>query len=104
MRPSRGTALIVAGIVLVSSTVLVSAATAPARDVQRASVGNGSSDGGTSGVLVGSQGGGQNWQKKGSVYRLDGHDVQWKINDRDSYFDATRLPNGSVVAGFLHNG
>jgi hypothetical protein len=55
-------------------------------------------------VLVGSQGGGTNWQKQGSVYRLDDHEVVWKINDRDSYFDATRLPNGNVVAGFMHNG
>ncbi len=104
MDTARSTALVVAGIVLVSATILVSAATAPSRDVQRAAAGNGSSADGAAGILVGSQGGGKNWQKKGSVYRLDGHDVQWKINDRDSYFDATRLPNGSVVAGFMHNG
>ena len=107
MKLSRSSALVVAGLLLVSATLVVSAATVPSRDVQRAAPAAGTGSDSTdaqSGVLVGSQGGGKNWQKKGSVYRLNGHDVQWKINDRDSYFDVTRLPNGSVVAGFLHNG
>lgn len=107
MQPSRSTALIVAGLVLVSATMLVSAATVPSRDVQRAAPAAGTAPDESaeeSGILIGSQGGGPEWKKKGSVYRLNGHAVQWKINDRDSYFDATRLPNGSVVAGFMHNG
>ena len=128
MRLSRGVALVVLGVVLCSTTLAVSAATAPSRtvtaqpappttaDSTAGSPGTavGDSDGptatptadGTGGphVLVGSQGGGTNWQKKGSVYRLNDHEVVWKLNDRDSYFDVTRLSNGHVVAGFMHNG
>ncbi|WP_136718133.1 aryl-sulfate sulfotransferase [Halorientalis salina] len=106
MRLSRSTALVVAGLLLVSVTLVVSAATAPDRTVERADADGNATDAadGDAGVLVGSQGGGPEWKKKGSVYRLDGQDVAWKINDRDSYFDVTPLSNGSVVAGFMHNG
>jgi hypothetical protein len=126
MRLSRGVALVALGVVLCSTTLAVSAATAPSRTVAAQPAAPTTADStvggpgttvddtdaaatttrGTSGphVLVGSQGGGTNWQKKGSVYRLDDHEVVWKLNDRDSYFDVTRLDNGHVVAGFMHNG
>ncbi|WP_142859292.1 aryl-sulfate sulfotransferase [Salinigranum halophilum] len=118
MRLSRGVTLAIVGLVVLSSTLVVSAATAPSRSVTAAQsglVGTGPATQATDGqatapttggphVLVGSQGGGTNWQKQGSVYRLDDQEVVWKINDRDSYFDATTMANGNVVAGFMHNG
>jgi hypothetical protein len=121
MRLSRGVTLALVGLLVLSSTLAVSAATAPSRNVSAAqpvptstdAAGGTTTDAGAatetpnSGgphVLVGSQGGGTNWQKQGSVYRLDDQEVVWKINDRDSYFDATMMENGNVVAGFMHNG
>jgi hypothetical protein len=117
MRLSRGVALALVGLVVLSSTLVVSAATAPTRSVTAAESGvtgistqQSTADAETTApsggphVLVGSQGGGTNWQKQGSVYRLNDQEVVWKINDRDSYFDATMMENGNVVAGFMHNG
>jgi hypothetical protein len=132
MRLSRGVVLVLIGVVLCATTLAASAATAPSRNVAASpapgptvgpaddpgagtttphldgDVGStptpSAADRGGPRVLVGSQGGGTNWQKQGSVYRLDDHDVVWKLNDRDSYFDVTRLSNGHVVAAFMHNG
>jgi hypothetical protein len=133
MRLSRGVTIALVGIVLLSTTLVASAATAPSRNLSAAAA-TPAPDAPTSPssstttataappvdsdwaaqpaspdrdgphVLVGSQGGGTNWQKQGSVYRLDDQRVVWKINDRDSYFDATMMENGTVVAGFMHNG
>jgi hypothetical protein len=118
MRLSRGATLALVGLVVLSSTLAVSAATAPSRSVTAATADpaptgttpqatadteTASLSGGPH-VLVGSQGGGTNWQKQGSVYRLNDQEVVWKINDRDSYFDATMMEDGTVVAGFMHNG
>ena len=132
MRLSRGVALVLVALLVLSTTLAVSAATAPSRNfstgdtpdaeltVESAATASGaqttplsesewasqpaSADRDGPHVLVGSQGGGTNWQKQGSVYRLDGQRVVWKLNDRDSYFDVTPLDNGRVVAGFMHNG
>jgi hypothetical protein len=134
MRLSRGVAFVLVGCLVLSTTLAASAATAPSRDISARTAGvsaTDSTDGpgpqsstggqatdlsdssattatasGARGprVLVGSQGGGTNWQKQGSVYLLDDHEVAWKLNDRDSYFDVTRLENGNVVAAFMHNG
>jgi hypothetical protein len=129
MRLSRGTTLVLVAVVVLSTTFAVSAATAPSRTLSATDTPDveptpstastaettplsdsdwasqpATSDRDGPHVLVGSQGGGTNWQKQGSVYRLDDQRVVWKINDRDSYFDASQLENGTVVAGFMHNG
>ncbi|MFB6087578.1 MAG: hypothetical protein ABEJ85_03565, partial [Haloarculaceae archaeon] len=59
-------------------------------------------------TLVGMQG---TWATKGSVFRLDGSTIAWKTNAdpdsatyADSYFDVTKLPNGTVLAAFIDSG
>ena len=94
-RPTRGTALLLAGVLLVVATLAVGAATAPDHQVS----GETSTE-----TLVGSQGGGPGWHERGSVYLLRDGDVVWREDSADSYFDVTRLPNGSVMAGFMHSG
>ncbi|SFS09772.1 Arylsulfotransferase (ASST) [Halomicrobium zhouii] len=93
--PERGTILVFFGVVLLISTLSVSATMAPSRDVD---------DKGARTTLIGSQGGGPGWHGHGSVYRLDGDNVTWKEGSADSYFDVTKLPNGSIMAGFMHSG
>ncbi|WP_324760039.1 aryl-sulfate sulfotransferase [Haloarcula montana] len=94
-RGRRSTALIVAGILLVVGTVAVGAATAPETSVD---------DGSQQRTLVGSQGGDTGWHADGSVYMLTGSEISWRIDDADSYFDVTQLPDGRVMAGFMHSG
>ncbi|PSP93500.1 hypothetical protein BRC91_09620 [Halobacteriales archaeon QS_4_62_28] len=138
MQRSRGMALILAGLIVFSATMVVSAATAPSRDIQasdtRATSTQTSTDStatatatepdatatqnnstatvtptptatsGTTKTLFGIQGGGQGWHKHGRVGLLVDNEVEWRVSDADSYFDVTRLENGSVVAGFMHGG
>jgi len=134
MQRSRGFALVAAGLLLFSATIVVSAATAPSRDISEsspsepegnlqptestastASPADGSDGGDTTEsstatpassnrVLVGIQGGGPEWKRHGRVSMLVDGEVTWNVSDRDSYFDVTRLSNGTVVTGFLHNG
>ena len=94
-RSVRWRALIAVGVVLIVGTLVVSGATAPDRSV---------SDGDGRQTLVGSQGGGTGWHDYGSVYLLDSDAITWREDSADSYFDVTMLPNGSVMAGFMHSG
>jgi hypothetical protein len=55
-------------------------------------------------TLVGSQGGGPGLHSYGSVYLLEGRTTEWRAAGTDSYFDVTRLDNGSVLAGFMDSG
>ncbi|QIB75832.1 hypothetical protein GL213_02965 [Halogeometricum borinquense] len=91
-----GTMLIVFGVVLLVSSLVVSAALAP-------SVGAAGNDE-TPQTLVGSQGGGPGLHESGSVYLLDGKETKWKAAETDSYFDVTMLDNGSVATGFMDSG
>lgn len=94
-RATRSTALIVAGLLLIVGTVAVGAAMAPETTLN---------DGGQQQTLVGSQGGDVGWHADGSVYILAGSEIEWRIDDADSYFDVTQLPDGRVMAGFMHSG
>jgi len=135
MQRSRGFALVAVGLLVFSATIVVSAATAPSRDISAdgpsepvgdlgapassttstAPPSDGTADGTdttessttpapSNRVLVGIQGGGPEWNRHGRVALLSGGETQWRVSDRDSYFDVTRLSNGSVVSGFHHNG
>ena len=94
-RPARGVALITLGLALLVGTLAVGAVTAPDRAVENADSGP---------TLVGSQGGGPGLHERGSVYLVEDGAVQWRSDSADSYFDVTELPNGSVLAGFMHSG
>jgi hypothetical protein len=93
---SLGTRLVVVGLVLFVGTFVVSAALAP----ERATVG---ADRGER-TLVGVHGGGAGLHEDGAVELVENGSVVWRAGDTDSYFDVTRLDNGSVLAGFMHSG
>ncbi|MFB6297459.1 MAG: hypothetical protein ABEH56_02945 [Salinirussus sp.] len=90
-----GRLLLVAGPLLFVLTVAVSAGIAPTLDPA-----------GETGerTLVGIQGGGPEWKKKGRVAMYAGTDREWVVSNADSYFDVTWLGNGSVLAGYHTNG
>ena len=114
MRFPRSTVFVALGVVLLTTTLVASAATAPTREVARDGSAVLASDGPattgandsaeTGGVLVAIQGGGPQWQRNGEVYLLRDGERVWSVSDRDSYFDATMMENGNVVAGFHNNG
>ncbi|SFR51333.1 hypothetical protein [Halogeometricum limi] len=93
-----GTALVVLGVLLLVSSLVVSAALAP-----NVGATDDTADGARQ-TLVGSQGGGPGLHEKGSVYLLEGKETQWRAGETDSYFDVTMLDNGSVLAGFMDSG
>ena len=93
---TRGTVLVAAAVALLVLTLGASAATAPDTHVA------GEND--TRKTIVGIQGGGPGWHKYGSVAGVNGTEVTWRASDADSYFDVTRLENGSVVAAFMDGG
>ncbi|MFC7069519.1 arylsulfotransferase family protein [Halobaculum lipolyticum] len=95
---SRAVELVLLGVLLFGLTVAGSALAAPDRSTPAAA------DGAERTTLVGSQGGGAGWHEYGSVYLLDGSDVEWREASADSYFDVQRLPDGRVLAGFMHGG
>lgn len=126
-RETVGTGLLLVGVVLLATTLSVSAVLAPdissqpatdgsqqtpngsqptASDSQQATNGSQPATGADQvrATLVGSQGGGVGWHKYGSVYRLRGHDTVWTEDSVDSYFDVTQLDNGTVIAGFMRSG
>jgi len=141
MQRSRGFVLVVVGLLVFSATMVVSAATAPSRDVSAAgpsvpdtdlaptdsATASSPSDGSATDtatndaesttatptqsnrVLIGIQGGCAQWKCNGQVALLSNtrgieeREIQWRVSDADSYFDVTRLANGTVVAGFHHN-
>ena len=91
----RATVLLAAGIGLLAATLVVSAALAPSLGV----------DGGEgTRTLVGIQGGGPGWHEDGSVVLYDRSDVVWREGSADSYFDVTGRADGTVLAGFMHDG
>ena len=94
---TRGTALLAAAIALLLLTLGVSAAMAP--DAHIAGDGNQTRE-----TVVGVQGGGPGWHKYGSVEAYNGTEMAWSAEDADSYFDVTKLENGSVVAAFMDGG
>ncbi|SDM53708.1 hypothetical protein SAMN04487949_1997 [Halogranum gelatinilyticum] len=95
-RERTGAALAGGGVALFVVMLLVSAALAP-------SLGTAVGDSGVK-TLVGSQGGGAGLHEDGSVYLLNGTETVWKEGSAESYFDVTRLDNGSVMAGFMQSG
>ena len=88
-----GIAVMLAGISIFVFSVVLAAAVAPnvgvAADDRRV-------------TIVGSQGGGPGLHDDGSVYQLDGRSVAWRLADADSYFDVTKLPTGTVLAGYMN--
>lgn len=98
-RRARGNTLIAIGVMTLVLTLTLSAALAPDVGTETQT-----SDGENRLTLAGSQGGGPAWHKYGSVYLLNGSDIVWREASADSYFDVTKLENGSVLAGFMHSG
>ncbi|GGN99376.1 arylsulfotransferase family protein [Haloarcula pellucida] len=95
-RATRGVALVGLSLLLLVGTLAVGAATAPDRGI--------GGDGSEGATLVGSQGGGPGWHEKGSVYLVEDGSIAWREGSADSYFDVTMLPDGTVMAGFMHSG
>ncbi|MFC7135596.1 hypothetical protein ACFQRB_01170 [Halobaculum litoreum] len=95
---TRAVELVLVGVLLFGLTVAGSALVAPDRSTPAAA------DGAERTTLVGSQGGGPGWHEYGSVYLLNGTDVEWREDSADSYFDVQRLPDGRVLAGFMDGG
>lgn len=93
---TRGTVLVAAAVALLVLTLGASAALAPDADV--------AGDDGSRETIVGVQGGGPGWHKFGSVESFNGTELAWKAEDADSYFDVTKLENGSVMAAFMDGG
>ncbi|SHG72785.1 aryl-sulfate sulfotransferase [Halobaculum gomorrense] len=96
---TRAVELVLAGVLLFGLTVAGSALAAPDRSTAPAAA-----DGTERATLVGSQGGGTGWHEYGSVYLLNGTDVEWREGSANSYFDVQRLPDGRVLAGFMDGG
>jgi hypothetical protein len=97
LSPRRtGVGLVAFGVFLLVASLVVGAALAP--DV------GATGDDANRQTLVGSQGGGPRLHSYGSVYLLEGRTTQWRVTGADSYFDVTRLDNGSVLAGFMDSG
>ena len=96
----RDTLLIAVGVCLLVGTLAISAVTAPAIGSPNREAANETG----ALTLVGSQGGGPGWHEHGSVYLLNGSDVVWREGSAESYFDATRTPDGTVLAGFMQGG
>ncbi|USZ67363.1 arylsulfotransferase family protein [Halorussus salilacus] len=94
---TRSTVLVVLGVVLLASTLAVSALVTPDRSVD-------TGEDETLRTLVGIQGGGPGWHDHGSVALFEGTDLAWESGGTDSYFDVTMLDNGSVTAGFMQAG
>ncbi|MBV0924379.1 aryl-sulfate sulfotransferase [Halomicroarcula limicola] len=107
-RARRGVALVAVSLLLFSSTLVAGAVTAPDRGIGGESYDTANASTNTSanvtGTLVGSHGGGPGWHGKGSVYLIRDGAIAWQEGSADSYFDVTRLPNGTVMAGFMHSG
>ena len=108
MELSRGATIALLGMVLLSTTVAVGAATAPSRDISGASASSTMALPGQPQTLVGMQG---TWAKQGSVYQLGGNVSTWETNAdpdsetyADSYFDVTQLDNGTILAAFIDSG
>lgn len=93
---TRGAVLVAAAVALLVLTLGVSAALAPDAGV--------AADDGSRETVVGVQGGGPGWHKYGSVESYDGTEQAWRVADADSYFDVTKLDNGSVLAAFMDGG
>ncbi|ERG95493.1 hypothetical protein [Haloquadratum walsbyi] len=88
-----GIAVIIAGISIFILSVVLAAAVAPnvgvAADDRRV-------------TIVGSQGGGPGLHDGGSVYQLTGQSIAWQLADADSYFDVTKLSDGTILAGYMN--
>jgi hypothetical protein len=97
MVPRRSTALVLTAVGLLVLTYGLGWALAP--DIGTAAAADRSTR-----TLVGSQGGGAGLHDYGSVYLYENNTTAWREESADSYFDVTRLENGSVMAGFMHGG
>jgi hypothetical protein len=93
-RPDRGTSIVLLGVALVVLTLAGSALLAPS--IATPGAGNE--------TLVGIHGAGLGWHEDGAVSLLNGSDEVWREESANSYFEVTDLDNGSVLAGFMHDG
>jgi hypothetical protein len=103
--PSRfgpGDALVVLGCLCLLATVVLGAALAPTGTTGAAPAPTATPDGERT-TLVGVQGVGS-YVEGGSVRLLAGGDERWRESSADTYFDVTRLDNGSVLAGYMASG
>ncbi|WP_251341526.1 arylsulfotransferase family protein [Haloplanus halophilus] len=99
--PSRfglGETLVALGCLCLLSTAVLGAALAPAGTTSAAPAPDSERV-----TLLGVQGVGS-YVEGGSVRLLDGHDERWRESSADTYFDVTRLDNGSVLAGYMADG
>ncbi|MFB6108525.1 MAG: aryl-sulfate sulfotransferase [Haloplanus sp.] len=95
-----GAVLVALGCLLFVTTVVVGAASGPATTPARS---GGANDTAAPRTLVGVQGHGS-YQSGGYVAMLHGRTEQWRESSSETYFDVTRLDNGSVLAGFMTGG
>jgi hypothetical protein len=101
--PSRfgpGDALVALGCLCLLTTVVLGAALAPSGTTSAAQAPTPGSERTT---LVGVQGVGS-YVEGGSVRLLSDGDERWRESSASTYFDVTRLDNGSVLAGYMADG
>jgi hypothetical protein len=101
-RPALGTALSVAGVALLLTTLL-SGVLAPTGAPTAAAAPTTSTDATDAELLLGVQGVGS-YSENGYVAHVENGSVAWDESTSDTYFGVTRLDNGSVLAGFLTGG
>jgi hypothetical protein len=103
--PSRlgpGDSLVALGCLCLLATVVLGVALAPTGTTDAAPASTATPDGERT-TLVGVQGVGS-YVEGGSVRLLAGGDERWRESSADTYFDVTRLDNGSVLAGYMASG
>ncbi|MFC6989542.1 hypothetical protein ACFQJD_14030 [Haloplanus sp. GCM10025708] len=97
-RPALGTALLVAGVALLAATLVGGVVFAPTSSTAPAQSGESATP-----LLLGVQGVGS-YSADGYVARVENDSVAWRESTSGTYFDVTRLDNGSVLAAFLTGG
>ena len=91
------------GLALLAAGAVVLVATATLGPVLAAPESGGPASGSEGPTLVGVQGVGS-YTSGGYVARIEAGRETWRESSADTYFDVTRLPNGSVLAAFMSKG
>ena len=98
MAPARGTTLALLGVALFVVTMAGGAVTAPDRTVTGGDVSTPTPLPAPR-TLVGIQGG---WVTHGNLRMYEGPGEQWRETSADGYFEASMLPDGTVLAAFAN--